>query len=391
MDLEHFFTSLNYDERVESYPSKFDCLAFFIDAYKSDGVFPNWQQADIVIIGTTEERGGFGQLGCSEAADKIRSYLYRLVATMPEIKIADLGNLEYKDDIDDLYFNLTFVTEQLLKKDKIVILIGGTQELTYCLYKAFEKFESPIEYVAIDPCLDIFDSEVGLNSASFNQKILIADSRYLDHFSVLGVQSYLISKEEKDVFEKLHLEYVRIGELHSNMRLAEMYLRQAGLISFDMSVVRKADAPGATHGTPAGFSVEEACQVARYAGMGYNASCIHFSEVNPTLDIRDQTSYLTALLVWFFIDGCYSRPADRPKADRSNLIRYRVALHGAIKEIIFYKHELTERWWMEVPTPSTLAKKSGRTFLVPCSEQDYQLALGDELPDRWWIIHGKYD
>jgi hypothetical protein len=46
---------------------------------------------------------------------------------------------------------------------------------------------------------------------------------------------------------------------------------------------------------------------------------------------------------------------------------------------------------MEVPTPTALAKKSGRTFLIPCSEQDYDKALNDEIPDRWWLIHGKYD
>jgi len=391
MDLAHFFTPVSIETRRSFYPSKPDNLGIYIDSYQEDDVFPDWSEADIVLFGTTEERGGYGAFGCGEASNIIRSFLYELAPPSSEIKIADLGNLEHKENLEDLYFNLSFVTEQLLKKDKIIIFLGGTQDLTYGLYQAFEKFESPIEYVAIDPNLDIFDSEVELNSVSFNHKILVSDSRYLDHLSILAVQSYLLSNEEKQIFEKLHLEYVRIGELHANMRLAEMYLRQAGLISFDMSAVRSADAPGASHPTPAGLTVEEACQIARYAGMGYNANCFHLSEINPSLDFRDQTSYLAALLAWFFIDGCYGRPTDRPKADRSNLVRYRVALHGPIKEIIFFKHELTERWWMEVPTPTALAKKTGRTFLIPCSEQDYDKALNDEIPDRWWLIHGKYD
>jgi hypothetical protein len=68
----------------------------------------------------------------------------------------------------------------------------------------------------------------------------------------------------------------------------------------------------------------------------------------------------------------------------SNLRRYRVPLDDwSVPEILFYKHEASERWWMEVlvEQPGTTHR---RPSLVPCAEADYSQALAGEIPDRWW-------
>jgi hypothetical protein len=44
---------------------------------------------------------------------------------------------------------------------------------------------------------------------------------------------------------------------------------------------------------------------------------------------------------------------------------------------------------MEVPCPVENNKKFSRHYIIACSFTDYQTALKDELPDRWWQTYQK--
>jgi hypothetical protein len=39
---------------------------------------------------------------------------------------------------------------------------------------------------------------------------------------------------------------------------------------------------------------------------------------------------------------------------------------------------------MDVPYPAGSVEKYERHHLVPCTYEDYELALEQEMPDRWW-------
>ena len=53
------------------------------------------------------------------------------------------------------------------------------------------------------------------------------------------------------------------------------------------------------------------------------------------------------------------------------------------QEIVFYKSNRSERWWMEVPNPNNKVRYQ-KHHLVPCSYKDYETALREEMPERWW-------
>jgi formiminoglutamase len=53
-------------------------------------------------------------------------------------------------------------------------------------------------------------------------------------------------------------------------------------------------------------------------------------------------------------------------------------------EIIFYKSNKSDRWWMDVPYPLNHQIKFERHHMVPCSYSDYETACRDEMPDKWW-------
>jgi hypothetical protein len=105
--------------------------------------------------------------------------------------------------------------------------------------------------------------------------------------------------------------------------------------------------------------------------------------VNPSFDNRDQTSHLAAQMLWYFLDGYYQRKKDQPLVNKNAFVKYHVNIKKDMQEIVFYKSKMSERWWMEVPYPNSKVKYH-RHHLVPCSYRDYEVAMKDEMPDRWW-------
>ena len=187
----------------------------------------------------------------------------------------------------------------------------------------------------------------------------------------------------------LFFDTYRLGYVRQNIEEVEPYIRNADMVSFDISSIRISDAPGNNLALPNGFYGEEACQIARYAGISDKLSSIGFYEYNPSLDIRNQTAKLIAQIIWYFIDGYYNRKNDLPHIQKDDYYKYNVALKIDKQLIVFYKSKKSDRWWMEVPCPTEINSKYQRHYLVPCSYNDYLEALKEEMPDRWWQVYQK--
>ena len=384
MDISYFFSPLSTDIVPKKFTLDNDNLSDVTNFHIT--TFPNWQIADIVVMGCDEDKGARNLSGAALSTKLIRQRLYGLAIPKRGLKMADLGNLIKKNNVREYYDGIALALGELLKAGKIVILIGGTQDITYGQYMAYGELKRNVEYVHIDSRLDVFDSDFGINNESFNHKIFIHSPNYLFNFSNLGYQSYFVPESERERLRNLHFQGLRLGKLRDDLREAEPVLRNADLVSVDMSCVRSADAPGSAYPSPAGFTTEEICQLMRYTGMSNRVSSLSISEVLPLKDFNDQTATLAAIMLWYFIEGIQNRRVDEPK-NLSALTKYRTSLQGGTHEIVFYKNERSERWWMEVPYPDALTKDTGRTILVPCSESDYRMATKDEVPEKWWLTH----
>ena len=121
----------------------------------------------------------------------------------------------------------------------------------------------------------------------------------------------------------------------------------------------------------------------RYAGLSDKLSSFGLYELNPAFDEHGQTAHLAAQMIWYLTEGYYNRKKDVPLKSKTDFVKYRVALKRADQEIVFYKSQKSERWWMEVPYPNSKVRYH-RHHLVPCSYHDYEIALRDEMPERWW-------
>ena len=387
--MQEYFTPIDISEfnGVNYYTDS--SYAKLINAYIQGSDFPSLENVHLAIIGVEEDRKAINNEGCGLSADYVREHFYKLFQGNYTTKIVDLGNIKKGNTIEDSYFALSDVLSQLLKKNIIPIVIGGGQDLTYCNYTAYESLEQTINIVAVDSCFDIGDSDKDLNSQSYLSKIILHKPNILFNYSNVGYQTYFVEQNAIGLMNKLYFDSHRLGQVRTNIEDVEPILRNADVVSFDISSVRQSDAPGNGNASPNGFYGEEACQIARYAGLSDKLSSIGFFEINPAFDINGQTSHLAAQMIWCFIDGYYNRKQDYPIIDKSEYTKYRVSIKDHDHEIVFYKSNKSDRWWMDVPYPVNHQIKYERHQMVPCSYSDYETACHDEMPDRWWQTYQK--
>jgi hypothetical protein len=189
--------------------------------------------------------------------------------------------------------------------------------------------------------------------------------------------------------KNLYFDVYRLGSIRESLDEAEPLARDADMLTFDISSVRQADAPGCLQANPNGFYGEEVCKIMRYAGLSDKLSSIGFYEYNPACDMNGQTAKLIAQMIWYFIEGFYNRKNDHPHRDKSDYVKYTVSIKDHKDQLVFYKSKKSDRWWMDVPVKKNFKNVYERHHLIPCSYGDYEIACRDDIPDRWWQAYQK--
>lgn len=385
MDISIFLQKIDF--KNENYHE--GMLGKWIHFHNKQNQLPDLKKINIAIIGVCEDRGALLNSGSATAPNEVRSFLYKLSNAEYPHTIADLGNIIAGNTINDTYFAVSEVISELLKNNIVPIIIGGSNDIAYANYLAYKKNEQTINIAAIDSKFDIGEADSPINSQTYLSQIILSQPNYLFNYSNIAYQSYFVSKIELDLIEKLYFDAHRLGLVRSNMADIEPVIRNADMIAFDISSIRQADAAGAEHASPNGLYGEEACQLMRYAGMSDKLTSIGIYEINPSFDFRNQTSHLAAQMIWYFLDGFFARKGDYPVADKSEYTKFRVMLKNNKYELLFYKSNKSDRWWMDVPYPPDKIIKFERHHFVPCTYNDYLTACNDEMPDRWWNTYQK--
>lgn len=373
----------------EEYPL---ALSKIISTYANKDEFPNLGKTDIAIVGIQEDRGAKNNSGCKLAPDYVRKYLYKLCQGNFQAKIADIGNIIPGETLNDTYSAIKHTIANLLENNILPILIGGSQDLTYANYLAYESLGKIINIVTIDSYFDIGTQKNSVDNTNYLSSIFTHQPNYLFNFTNIGYQTYFVNQDALELMDKLYFDVYRLGYVRQNMQEVEPIVRNGDLFSFDVSSIRQSDAPANANASPNGFYGEEACQIIRYAGLSSKLSSIGFYELNPAFDNGEQTAHLTAQMIWYFIEGYYNREnysSDKLIKESNNHIKYVVSIKDFKNEIVFYKSKMSDRWWMEVPCPSGFQEKYERHHLVPCSYKDYQAACNEEIPDKWWQVYQK--
>lgn len=380
MDISYFFQPIEIDF------FKDESIASMIISH-AEGNFPEIEKGTIALFYCPEFRNGSEEYhGQSDA--RFREEFYNLFPNANwEKKIYDLGNLLPGEKIEDTYFALSQVAEELIKQDVIPIIIGGTQDLLFPLYQGYKNLEQSVNITTIDSKMDFGSPDIGIYNSGFLSQILTHTPSFLFNYSVIGLQAPFIKQSEMDLFEKLYFDTLRLGEFNADFRKAEPLIRNADILNIDLKALKSSDLKGKEYNSPNGFYAEQACQIAKYTGVSDKVSSFGIFNYFPGIAL--EAHQLVAQLIWYFIDGIADRKGDFPKCAKTEYKKFMVHHEAFENDLIFYKSNKSERWWMEVPHPKKEHTRYDRHHLIPCNQDDYEFALKNEIPDLWWRTYQK--
>ena len=351
-----------------------------IQIHTSKHGIPDLDTTKIVIIGIPETRNSIDYLGDELNLNEIRKSFYNLYPGNWSTEIADLGNLILDENVEQTYGRIISMLSILFEKNIIPIIIGGSHDLLYANYRAYDSFKSTVNIVNIDSNFDLGDSAKPINNLSYLGKIILDEPHNLFNYSNLGYQTYHNSQEEIDLMENLYFESYRLGEVCSNIRLSEPVMRDADIVSVDLKSVRASELSSRQKFSPNGFDGKEICALSRYAGISNKVSSFGIYEYKSSNE-DEITEMLISQIIWYFIEGVNCRVQDSDFQNDEDYNKFTVIVDEY--ELVFYQNKITSRWWIEIIGDGSNNKLKQNT-LLPCTLDDYEVAKNGMIPERWF-------
>jgi hypothetical protein len=317
---------------------------------------------------------------------EFRSVLYELYpASDWNKKVYDLGNLNPGESLNDTYFAIQTVVSTLLKLNCVPIVIGGSMDLSYPIAVGFESNEQLFNICCVDEKVHLGEPNQEVKSNGYLSALLLRRPCFLFNHATIGIQPNRNNPASLDLYDKLFFDECRLGAFNADFKTAEPMLRNADIVCLNLEAI-KASERQQKAGNPNGFTVEQICQIAKYAGISDKTSCLGI--FNPD-EPNNMDASIVAHGIWYFLEGVENRKGDFPIGSKKDYLRFNVVLEEANQELVFYKSNKSDRWWLEVPYPPNEFSKFERHHLVPCNQSDYDHAMNNELPNIWWKTYQK--
>ncbi len=349
----------------------------------NSGDFPEVEKNSIVIFDCPEFRNYKSETAIT-SSNRFRSYFYKMMT--PEawsFPIYDLGTILPGERVEDTYYAISAVVSELVKNNCLPILIGGSQDLMFGVYQGYQKLEQTVNFTNIDSSLDLGNPEDAIDDSNYLSHILTTRPCTLFNYSIIGTQQPFMSTSDVKLIDKLYFDYCRLGELVGDFKKAEPLIRNSDIIAFDLKSLKYMGEKCSFYDNPNGIAPEMACQISKYAGISDRSSCFAITNYFSGLT-SEQFDHLVAQMMWYFIDGYSARYGDFPISSLKGYMKFTVNMVDIGEEIVFYKSEKSERWWMEVPYPKKKELDFKRHTVVPCNYEDYEQAMRNDIPNLWW-------
>lgn len=381
MDLQYYFNAVDFSQfHNKGHLNWKDSLGSVIEKtsqFLLNGII---SKMNVAIIGIPYDSGQIDTYS-SQSPDKIRTELYQLSKFDAKLKIADFGNLKPAISIKGNFQALRDIVDYLTELEIVTLIIGGSQDLSIGVCDAF-KGNRFFSYSTVDAFLDIKKGKETFNSNNYLSRLLIRKPE-LFQFNLIGFQSHYITFES---FRKIENKgsHIRLGSLRDNIGIAEPVMRNTDFLSFDINSVKHADAPGTYKISPNGLRSEEACQLAKYAGLSSRLKVFGLFNILTENDQNELTVKLAAQIIWYFLDGFINRDNEKPDSGK-NCVMFKVEVEGIDNPMVFYRNTITNQWWIEIETFEKLK------YCFACSENDYVIASNNEIPGLWLNYIQKID
>ncbi|HNH66631.1 MAG TPA: formimidoylglutamase [Bacteroidia bacterium] len=383
MQISEFFSPISESVEQKMSNAPVDSMWHHIEKNLGSSGFPFMNNIKIAIVGVEETRGAKRDYEAKNGVDYVRQSLYSLKKHGVGVPVADLGNVRLGVTVEDTYAALTEIVISLLQLKIIPVIIGASQDMTVAHYRAYKKIDQIINMVGVDARFDLGMPSDPLDSVSWLGNIVMDQPNHLYNYSNIAHQTYFVGDYAVNMMDNLYFDTCRLGEVNQDATEMEPIIRNADVMTFDLSSIRYSDASATSTPSPNGLTGDMACQIMYYAGMSDKLEGIGIYEYAPSADTNQMTAALIAQMVWYFMEGVSNRKNDFPDSTSSQFTVYNLTLRENNEEMHFLKSNVTGRWWMEIPL-SKIKKKLDRHQLVPCSYEDYQKACNNEIPERWW-------
>jgi hypothetical protein len=272
-------------------------------------------------------------------SQRIKKNLYQFSTTPSQaLQIIDCGNLAQQQPETILP-----VLQEIRESGAMVLLIGP-----------------PIGFMR-------FQVE-GVRMASIVRESNLDDDIHLRNghpstlYQYIGTQRHLVSETHLNV--EGHL---RLSDLREDLSLAEPCIRDSDVMLFNCDSMGAAEAGYITGMSGSGLTAIEACQLFRYAGAAQSLFSVGIYGYSAASDDSGMMGNAIAQMIWYLLEGSTLRE----DPEKSQLTQYHVHSKDHDHVLLFFKSELSGRWWIE--------NKAGRK--VPCGYQDYRKACEEDYSE----------
>ncbi|HQV31150.1 MAG TPA: formimidoylglutamase [Calditrichia bacterium] len=267
--------------------------------------------ANIVLLGYPEDEGvrrNKGRTGAAQAPDAIRQQLYKLV--VPEHfapALFDLGNTYGDGSLEEVHRRHQDIVEAVLRDGKVLITLGGGNDLSYPDCAGLAAVESDLLAFNIDAHFDV-RTDQPRNSGTPYRQLLEEKLLLPENFAEIAYEPFAASET--------YLRFLREAGVQCTPR--EVVQREGIAVAchpqlakevraifwgLDMDVANGAIAPGVSAVNPGGLGYQDLIDLSRLAGSDPRTRIFEITEVNPEYDTDARTCRLAAMVIWHFLDA----------------------------------------------------------------------------------------
>lgn len=260
------------------------------------------------IIGFACEEGvrrNQGRLGAKEAPEAIRKNLSSIPYRCTDRILLDVGTIECEgENLEQAQKKLGDAVTLLLSKKHTPIILGGGHETLYGHYLGVRKAIGPnarLGIINIDAHFDMRDDAIPSSGTMFRQ-ILESDNQA--SYLVIGIQELGNTTSLFDTAEQYNCQYIledaiKAHDLSNVFKIIDSFSDENDyvIVTLCSDSINAAEAPGVSAPSPFGLDAKVVKQLLNYIVQKNNTLSFDISEINPRLDINEQTVKLAANLV----------------------------------------------------------------------------------------------
>ena len=236
----------------------------------------------------------FGPDAIRDAFNNIEVFHPQFQIDLASVNIEDLGNIHHTVNVEEMTNMVNKLTGELVKKDKLLVILGGEHSLTYGTYTAFSKDTG---YIVFDAHFDLRSEYAGvkLSHAAYLRRIV--EKNGAENIIHVGARSFV--GEELAFLKEHKIKTITEKDIRDGKgpKLVNDLLStfKKTYVSVDLDVLDPAFAPGVGNPEAVGITSRELFDMI-YAMQGHKIACLDIVELNPTYDTGATASIAAKLM-----------------------------------------------------------------------------------------------